>query len=228
MRKVRVAKAVVLLACIVLTRAFVACAQERKVDLNALVQETQKRSDAVGEMTFVWWIPEEYWRGSFAQNPSVTPEQTENVLAVFRPYTLVAVVDGKMGSFGGVTYKTEVEIRSIIQLKDKAGTLYQPLADELVTVDTKSFLAAMKPVLSSVLGPMGANMYFYLFAAKDKDGAPVADARKDGSFSVMLGQREFRWNLPLASLIPAKVCPTCKRQLSGAYKYCPYDGTKLE
>jgi len=200
----------------------------QQVDMNELVQETQKRSDTPGEMTFVWWIPQEYWQASFAQNPSVTPQQSENVLNVFRPYIVVAVVDGKMGTLGSVAYKTEAEIRSVIQLKDKSGTLYQPLGDDLVNVDTKSFLGAMKPVMASVLGPMGANMYFFLFPAKDKNGTPISEAKKEGYFSVLLGEREFRWNLPLGSLLGPKTCPVCKQKLSGAYKYCPWDGTKLE
>ena len=36
-------------------------AQESKVDLTALTQETQKISQKADEMTLIWWIPEEFW-----------------------------------------------------------------------------------------------------------------------------------------------------------------------
>ena len=35
--------------------------EEGRVDLNALIQETQKMSQKADEMTLVWWIPEEFW-----------------------------------------------------------------------------------------------------------------------------------------------------------------------
>ncbi len=204
-------------------------AQDQRQELNSLIQETQKKSDRPGEMSFVWWIPQEYWQLSFSQNPTVTPEQAQKVLEVFRPYTIVAVVDGKASSMAGVTYRGEAEVHSSIKLKDKMGNIYLPLSDSEVSVDTKSFLGAMKPVLASVLGPMGQNMYFFVFSAQDKSGADIANAKQQGAFSVQLdGGREFKWNLPLSSLIPLKTCPTCNQKLNGAYKFCPWDGTKLE
>jgi len=197
--------------------------------LNSLIQETQKKSERPGEISFVWWMPQEYWQLSFVQNPTITPEQSEKVLSVFRPYTIVSVVDGKTNTSAGITYRSEGDIRSGIKLKDKSGTVYLPLADEQISVETKSFLAAMKPVLANVLGPMGQNMYFFVFPAQDSASADIANATKEGSFSVELGEgRAFTWELPLSSLLALKACPTCSRKLNGTYKYCPWDGTKLD
>jgi len=199
-----------------------------QVDINTLIQETQKRSDKPGEMTFIWWIPEEYWKASFAQNPNMTAAQIEDFVKVFRPYTVIAAVDGTMGTYGSVTYKTEAEIRSTIKLVDGQGNAYVPLNEEEISADTKSFLAAMKPMLANALGPIGQNMYFFIFPAQDKSGQGITDAKKEGAFLVKLGDREFRWKLPLGSLLPPKICPTCKEKINGSYKYCPWDGTKLE
>ena len=219
----------VFLAALFFSRIDFVLAQDQRQELNSLIQETQKKSDRAGEMSFVWWIPQEYWQLSFSQNPSITPDQAEKVLAVFSPYTIIAVVDGKTSSVSGITYRSETEVLSNVKLKDKNGNIYLPLPDNEVSVDTKSFLAAMKPVLANVLGPMGQNMYFFVFSAKDKAGADIANAKQEGAFSVQLdGGREFKWSLPLSSLIPLKTCPTCNQKLSGAYKFCPWDGTKLE
>lgn len=203
-------------------------AAEEQIDLNALIQETQKRSDKPGEMTFVWWIREEYWQASFTQNPNMSAAQIEEFVKVFRPYRLIAVVDGTMGTYGTVSYKTEAEMRNGIQIIDSQGNIYLPLSETEVNVDTRSFLAMMKPVLANALGPIGQNMYFFLFPAQSKEGEGIAEAKKEGVFSVKLGEREFRWKLPLSSLLPPKICPTCQEKVSGSYKYCPWDGTKLE
>ncbi|MDD4980638.1 MAG: hypothetical protein PHC54_05155 [Candidatus Omnitrophica bacterium] len=203
-------------------------AQTEQVDLNALGQETQKRSDKPGEMTFIWWIPEEYWQASFTQNPSMTPAQIDDFLKVFRPYTLVAAVDGNMGSFGTVTYKTEAEIRGNLSVIDSAGNKYLPLGEEEINADIKGLLAMMKPAWANNFGPIGQNMHFFLFPGQNKEGRSIADAKKDGIFLVKLDEREFRWKLPLGSLLPSKICPTCGEKISGAYKFCPWDGTKLE
>ncbi|MFA4983721.1 MAG: hypothetical protein WC559_00205 [Candidatus Omnitrophota bacterium] len=197
------------------------------VNVNLLLQETQKRSEKSGEINFIWWIPEEYWRASLAQNPSTTPQQVDAIVSVFKPYVVVAVVEGKVDVSGNIAYNSEADIRSKLRLVDSQGNVYSPLADDGINVSTKSFLAMMKPMLANILGPMGQNMYFYTFVAKDKNGTDIADPRKEGAFSVRLGEKDFKWELPLSSLVPEKICPSCKRKLNGTYKYCPFDGTPL-
>lgn len=202
-----------------------AIAQESKVDTNALVQETQKMSQAASELTLIWWIPDEYWQASFAQEQTVTPAQVEEFLKVVRPYTIIVAVDGKIGAFGAITYKTQDQIRSSLQFVDGKGNAYRPYTQ--LDADITGFLSMMKPVLENMLGPMGQNMHFFVFPGNGKDGKRLADPKSDGTFTVKLDERDFRWRLPLGSLLPPKICPKCKEKLSGAYKYCPYDGTKL-
>lgn len=202
-------------------------AQESKIDLNMLIQETQKMSQETDEMTLIWWIPEEYWQVSFAQDPTTTEAQTEEFLKVLRPYTLIAVVDGKMGAFGGVTYRPEADVRAGIQIRDSQGAYYLPLSKDKIDVNTNNFLSMMKPVFANMLGPMGQNMHFFVFPAVDKDGRKIAEVKKDGDFSVELDGREFRWRLPLSSLLLPKVCLKCKEKCSGAWHFCPWCGASL-
>jgi hypothetical protein len=203
-------------------------AGDHKVVLNDLIRETQKMSDKSGEMTLIWWIPEEFWRISIAQgNPNATEAQTEMFLEVLRPYTVLVVVDGKMGQFGGVTYTSETDIRAGLKIQDGQGASYLPIKEEKVNPDTKNLLAMMKPIFSNMLGPMGQNMHFYAFSATDREGKRIADARKEGNFSVTLTGREYKWRLPLGSLLPPRICPVDGETLNGAYKYCPWHGAKL-
>jgi len=201
-------------------------AQATKIDLNALIQETQKMSQNVDEMTLIWWIPEEYWQASFAQDPTITDAQAEEFIKVLRPYVVIVAIDGKIGPFGGVTYKSEATVRNNIKLVSK-GVSYRPLSDEKVNADTQNLISSMKPALANMLGPMGRNMHFFLFPAKDKKGQNIAEATKEGSFTVKLGLNEFKWRLPLGSLLPPKTCPVDGEQMSGAWKFCPWHGVRL-
>ena len=205
-----------------------AFAKENKVDINALVQETQKIKQISDEMTLIWWIPDEYWRASFEQDPNITAAQTEEFIKILHPYMVIVAVDGNIGTLGGVTYKPETSIRNSIQITDSQGTHYRPLSDEKINADTKNFLSMMKPVFANMLGPMGQNMHFFLFPSKNKEGQDIAVAKREGAFSVKLGKREFKWRLPLGSLLPPKICPVDGEKLSGAWKFCPWHGVELK
>ena len=201
--------------------------QESKIDLNALIQETQMASEIYNEVTLVWWVPEEFWRVSLVSDPSVTEAQIEELLEVVRPYTFIIVVDGRTGAFGKVTYRSEAEIRTSIRIRDSKGNRYRPFSKDKVDVSTKNLLSMMKPVLVSLLGPLGQNMHFFLFPAKNKKDQSICKAKKEGVFWVELGEREFKWRLPLGSLFPPKICPKCKEKCSGAWQFCPWCGTEL-
>ena len=157
----------------------------------------------------------------------MTAAQTEEFVKVLRPYMLIVAVDGNIGSFGEVTYKSETTIRNSIQVIDSLGTRYRPLGNENIDADTKNFLAMMKPVFVNMLGPIGQNMHFFLFPAKNTMGQNIAISKSEGAFLVKLDQREFKWRLPLGSLLQAKICPVDGEKLSGAWKFCPWHGVEL-
>lgn len=201
--------------------------QRTQVDMNALIHETQKMVQKTDELAVVWWIPEEYWRVSFEQDATMSKAQVEQFLKALRPYTLIAVIEGKIGAFGGVTYKAKADVRKRLEFKDSQGIRYRPLSEDQVSADVKNFLSIMKPVLANMLGPLGQNVHFFVFPAKNKSGQRIADAKKKGMFWVKLGAREFRWRLPLGSLLPPKICPKCAEKCNGAWNYCPWCGMKL-
>lgn len=203
-------------------------AQDKKVDINFLLQETQQLEQLPDEMTLIWWIPEDFWRINFEQNPNVTEAQTEEFLKVVRAYVVVAVINGDVGSIGGVTYKPESTIRNTIKLIDGQKNSYRPLSTEAVDADMQNFLLMMKPLIGNMLGPMGQNMHFFLFPPRNKEGQHIADPRKEGVFSVRLDKKEFRWRLPLGSLMEPKICPVDGEKLSGAWKFCPWHGVELK
>lgn len=197
------------------------------VDVQALIQETQKSAPGSDDMAMVWWMPEDFWRLSFEQEKSLTAEGTEEMLQALRPYTLVAVVDGKMGPMGGVTFRPEADVRKDVVFVDTSGKEHRPLADDALNKDVKILFGLLKPMLSDMLGPMGESMYFFAFPARNDAGKPLADPMKEGSFSIKVGPQSFDWKLPLGSLMPARMCPKDKEVLNGAWSYCPWHGDKL-
>ncbi len=179
-------------------------------------------------MTVVGWVPEDFWRVSFEQTPKATQTQYEELIKVVKPNSVFAAIDGKIGNFGGVTFTSETSIRSSIKLIDAQRNTYAPLSVENVNADMKNFLAMMKPVLANMLGPMGQNMNFFLFPAKNSAGQNITDATKEGTFSVKVANSEFKFRTPLGSLLVPKVCPADGEKLGGAWKFCPWHGVKLK
>lgn len=202
-------------------------AEKASIDLMALTQETQKMSQKPDAMTMVWWMPEEFWLASLSQNPGVRTADTEQFMKVIRPYVMIAVVDGTMGPFGGVTYKSEEYIRANTRLIDAQNNSYVPLTEMQLNADSKNMLQMFKPIMVNMLGPMGQNCHFLLFSSKTHDGRRIADAKGKGQFKVKLGQKLLTWRLPLDSLIPSQVCSGCKQECKGSWSFCPWCGTKL-
>ncbi len=200
---------------------------QSKIDTQAMMLETMKVSQGPAGLTVIRWFPEPFWAASINQSATMTQSQTEDFLKVLRPYTMVMVVSGTIGPFGGMTYKSASEIRSSIKLRDGDGNTYSPLGNDALDQDTRNFLEIAKPMLKGMLGPLGENMHVVLFQSKSADGLSIADPNKKGSFSVLLANEEFRWRLPLDSVLPPKQCPTCKEECRGSWSYCPWCGTKL-
>lgn len=202
-------------------------AQAGRVDVNALTEETQKMHPGADRLVLAWWLPEEFWQATIAADPTTTKAQAELFMGMIRRYAMFVVVDGKIGSFGGVTYKSEESIRGTIQVTDVHGGVHRPIAADRVDPDAKMLMSLMKPILSNMIGKMGENMHFVLFPAKDSAGRKIADATREGTLSLRLGADVYKWRLPLGSLLPTKSCPVDGERLSGAWKFCPWHGERL-
>ena len=162
-----------------------------------------------------------------AQNATLSDDQVEKVVTLVHPYTLVVVADGHMGPLGGVTWKDEPTVRASITLKDAKGSTYAPLAESKLSADAKNLLQIMKPMIANMMGPMGQNMWFVAFPGTNADGQPFADPTKEGLLTVSLDDREFKFPLPLASLLPAKYDSSTGEKFPGNYNYNPITGSKL-
>lgn len=202
-------------------------AQEKKIDLNALILETQKLSKSENKLSMVWWVPEEYWRASFEQSPNVNPNLVEAIIKSLSPYIVIIALDGEIGDLGDINYKSKESIQSTMQIIDAEGNHYFPLANEKIGSQANNFLYLMKPVFANMAGPMGENMNFYLFPSTNEKGINIIDAKKEGKFSVLMDKTEYKWKLPLSSLLASKLCPIDNEVLNGTWKFCPMHGVEL-
>jgi hypothetical protein len=203
-------------------------AQSHKVNLDTLLSETQKGSPTVDKIVLAWWIPQEYWEAALSQDPNISRAAVSEFLNNLKPYSVFMVIDGRIDAAGTITYKTERETRASLQLVDSRGTKYAAIPEASLDANTKSFLTMMKPLLGSVMGQLGQNSHFFIFPANNKERLPIMEPKKEGGFSLNIGEETLKWKLPLGSLLPPKICPVDGEELNGSWKYCPWHGQQLK
>jgi hypothetical protein len=194
--------------------------------LNALIQETQKSDPSPSSLGLAWWMPTEFWVIALEEGGSFTPAQVDEVKRTLSPYTMFLVVDGTIGPLGGATFRKPEDVWKSTVLTDTAGRKWSPIPENQLPADLRTLMGAMGPMLKSMLGAMGENLVFAVFADKPA-GKTLLDATGDGSFSLQVGTTTHNWRLPIGALLPQRSCSACNETLSGAYKFCPYDGTAL-
>jgi hypothetical protein len=78
--------------------------------------------------------------------------------------------------------------------------------------DHHRLVGVIKPALANTLGELGKNISLFVFEGKNKDGSRRLVPMKPGGFTVTLNGEEFRWRLPLGSLLPDKSARTAMRR----------------
>ena len=101
--------------------------QAHKIDINALINDTQKQSIDPDRMGLIWWIPEEYWLATATQDPMSTQDFAQELINVFRPYTIIAAVEASHGIFGTFKFTPQSVVIDRIRIKDQQGNIYRPL-----------------------------------------------------------------------------------------------------
>lgn len=200
---------------------------QEQFDSQALLRDTQKTSQTTGQLTMVWWIPEQFWQAAAAKSNPAGSVQSDALLKVMRRYTLIAVVDSQVGPLGGITYKSEELVRNSVTLNDSMGVSYSPLADTAIDADMRIMLQLFKPIFTNAAGPLGQNMHFLLFPSTGKGGQPLADAKSTGSFDVVVAGKDFKYVLPLASVLPFRYDAATGEKFPGTFNFNPITGARL-
>jgi len=202
--------------------------QTAKEQLNAIVRDTQKAGNRAGRITLVWWMPAEFWQAALAAAGTIPATKAQEMVDTISDVNVVAVIDGKVGGFAQVDFVPQAELEKNLSASDGQGKPLLIIPESKQSTATRNLLAVMKPITSTMMGELGKNFSFFVFEGKNKDGSRRVDPAKPGSLMLRLGGEEFRWRLPLGSLLPEKICPKCNETLPGNYIFCPFDGTPLK
>jgi hypothetical protein len=194
--------------------------------IASLVRETQKVVTDSGTLAVALWIPIEMFQDVLKTYPKVTDDAKKDLLKTAQDYVLIALVDAKKGQ-SGLSFTPSDDILKSAKLTGPDGQTVTPLADANLNPAAQNLVGVVKPLFAGMMGRLGQNFQLLVFPGADSAGKKVADPNGEGRVTLAENEHSFSWRLPLASLLPEKVCPKCGEHLPGNYKYCPYDGTKL-
>ncbi|XLS29662.1 hypothetical protein ACJD0Z_02310 [Flavobacteriaceae bacterium M23B6Z8] len=197
--------------------------------LADLISETQREANEADEIGIVWWIPTEFWELSFRDDPNIGESEAQAMMDIIKDYTLVAVVKGKMGIFGGVTYESKKSLEETLYITSVDGDIRKPLTENQISPDLINLLGMLKPVFSNMMGNLGENFHFFVFDSKNSSDKFMFHPLSEDDFTVTVDKDDvFEYDLPLSSLIMPKICPEGKKELNGKWNYCPIHGIALE
>jgi len=203
-------------------------AEMKDVDVNQLMNEIQLTTNDPDKLNLIWWVPKEFWKISFTQDPTISPDQADEMMQLIEKYNVLIIVQGKLGLFGGVTYESAEQLFEKTSMKDHYGDSHFPIKRENVLPDMTNFLDSMKPIMANLLGSMGENLSFLVFDAKNSSNKEIADSYKDHDFEIVLkGDESYKFDLPFSALLLPKICPEDNTELNGKWSFCPIHGSAL-
>lgn len=213
---------------------FAACAASQAVErrelasvpIAAFVKETQQMQDQGGGLALVWWIPTEFWVAAVLQNNRGNDALVREIRAAFARYVLLGVVEGRGKALGGLDFVPRASVES--RLKAHAGGAeYVPVSRP--HKDAQLVTESMKPILTSMLGELGAHFHLILLASDQRD---PPSPYEPGTLRVTLAaeeggvQRSFAFDAPLDALHVPRTCPN-GRPAHVSWRFCPWDGSRL-
>jgi hypothetical protein len=195
--------------------------------IASLVKETQKLVTDANTLAVALWIPSDLFAEVLKNNTRITDDTKKDLLKTEQDYVVIGLVDAKKGGQAGLSFTSQDDVLKTAKLTAPGGQTLAPLTDASLPPTVQSLVGTMKPMFAGMMGRLGQNLLLIVFPNKDSGGKKVADPLGEGRLTFVENEHSFSWRLPLASLLPEKVCPECGEHLPGNYKYCPYDGTKL-
>lgn len=204
------------------------------VNVDNLVRETQN-SDSQDAITLVWWIPQEFWAISVSKDPSMSVAEREEFLKILEPYFMLGVVQGKVSSFGSTTFYDLETVKNQLTFyfEDSNGQRKILEPAQTISSDVELLQNIIRPMIEQMMGNFGQNFHFLTFEDKNSQGDRHISPYEEGTITVQLSSDSSQEDinltidLPLDALFVSRICPNGK-EAHVSWKYCPWDGTKLE
>jgi hypothetical protein len=200
----------------------------KDIRLDQLAQDTQRTNIGDDVIELVWVVPSLYWQVSATQQQDLGEGDRKRFLAQLDDYLLVATVRGKVGIMGIDEFAGPDALLQDLRIIDAAGTPHAPLAPARIPPQLKNLLSVLRPVMANMIGPMGDNMHFAVFNARDAKGKPLFDPLADGRLQVRTADNTYPFRTPLGSVLPPQHDPKTGESFPGDYHYNPYTGGALQ
>ncbi len=206
-----------------------------EVDGNILTTETQKTDGTDNAMDFIWWIPVEFWEVALAGNSGVSPAQIAEIVETLRPYSVLAVVQADISSFGAFNFFDEDKVTQglkVVYFPEQANAVEISL-EELVDPDVTLLLNQLSPILTAAMGNLGENFYFFPMLDTNDAGARLISPYERGTLQITLTARAgvrrppYEIAFPLDALHKPRLCQNGK-PAHISWNYCPWSGKKLK
>jgi hypothetical protein len=68
--------------------------------VQELVRDTQRMTEAGGQVTMVWWLPLQFWEESLKANPALPAEARQQILGGLADYNVIAMLRARTGATG--------------------------------------------------------------------------------------------------------------------------------
>jgi hypothetical protein len=171
-------------------------------------------------------MPLEFWDGSLASNPELPEAARAELVGAMAPYTVVAVLRAQTSAngFGNVESKESLLKNTRFTIN---GKTLQALPADKVSQPATLIIAQLKPVLAQAAGQLGEALEFLVFPSGEGDTLLV-DAAKPGNLTINFYGKDYKWRLPLGSVLPPKIDKVTGEEFPGSYEYNPYTGRKIE
>ena len=137
------------------------------------------------------------------------------------------MADIEIHTGGTMSYTDKFDLEKSTSLVDQNGKTHLPLSAKEIPSETLTTLKGMSPMFAKMLGKMGEGLHFFLFKVKDKKKKNIINEYQEGNFIVKHSNKEFKWSLPLPSLLPNKYCPIDNQEMKGNWTFCPFHGENL-
>ena len=206
----------------------------KDIDSDQLTGDTQVTASAGDEhFNFVWWIPNEFWQATFANDKSTPEAEKKKFIEALKPYSLVGICQADISNFGAFKFYSQQEIEKSLAIifKSPTGQSYELAPVKDIDPDVDVLLKMFKPILSSAMGNMGQNFHFFVVEDYDQAGKRKVDPYEFSTLEFHLKSRtgggiKAQLEFPLNSLYVPRQCPNGK-DAHVTWKFCPWSGKPL-
>lgn len=214
-------------------------ALERKdimdVSINDITSDTQAQPAGSGDkhLSFVWWVPFEYWQSVFSRDPNISEPAKEDMLKILKQYTVIGVVQADVSPVGAFDFYNKKHVLDNLTVTYQNNNL-KPVSlapEKNINADMQLLMDQTVPILKAAMGNMGANFHFYIYSDKNNNGERLINPYKQGELNINLLNNEGKnlqveFNTPLNSLYISRTCPNGENAHI-SWNYCPWSGKKL-